>query len=212
LGRFEIKNCDHDEIFDTETSQCRQPVDTDHCDRVEIPKSNRCQSSDREIREKYLPKGKCQESFSICMNGWEQPFKCERENYAFHEASNVCVPKTENPDCEEYKVKEIVIVDPVIPAEEDLTCDGNGGFLEHENCEKFYRCAHGRKVEMSCGPGTAWDQSLLTCNHKAQVPRCKDQMQVDYRENSLDLDHDSVGGVDSGSSADDTALVKDDNF
>ncbi|XP_057656223.1 uncharacterized protein LOC130893830 [Diorhabda carinulata] len=44
-----------------------------------------------------------------------------------------------------------------------------GAYFPHlSDCTKFYQCAPSGAVEMSCAPGTAWDQSILTCNHYSE--------------------------------------------
>jgi hypothetical protein len=51
---------------------------------------------------------------------------------------------------------------------------------DSKNCTKFYRCVSKEKggyirFEFTCGPGTAWDQNLQTCNYDYQVESCKKQ-------------------------------------
>lgn len=66
---------------------------------------------------------------------------------------------------------------------EDTTSGGGAGsppvcqpdqqYYPHEDCRKFWQCSNGVAVEQDCALGTAWDQSLLTCNHQALV-NCPD--------------------------------------
>ncbi|XP_072760733.1 uncharacterized protein [Anoplolepis gracilipes] len=55
-------------------------------------------------------------------------------------------------------------------------CNEEGFFPNPNNCKKFYRCVQGQsgyqKYEFECGPGTAWDQSVQTCNYIEQVSSC----------------------------------------
>lgn len=55
-------------------------------------------------------------------------------------------------------------------------CEGEGFYEDPTDCRKFIRCVGGsntyRKFNFDCGPGTAWDQSLLTCNYIDQVASC----------------------------------------
>ncbi|KAL6259941.1 hypothetical protein P5V15_009851 [Pogonomyrmex californicus] len=57
-----------------------------------------------------------------------------------------------------------------------LKCIKEGFFPNPDNCKKFYRCVRDQsgyqKYEFECSPGTAWDQSLQTCNHIQQVVSC----------------------------------------
>merc|ERR1711962_1485292 len=51
-------------------------------------------------------------------------------------------------------------------------CDWPNGqiYWPHpSNCHMFIQCTPHGPQEMSCAPGTAWSQSLLTCDHKANV-------------------------------------------
>lgn len=55
-------------------------------------------------------------------------------------------------------------------------CNEEGFFSDPSNCKKFYRCIQVQsgyqKYEFECGPGTAWDQSVQTCNYIEQVASC----------------------------------------
>jgi hypothetical protein len=175
LGQFEIRNCPYpNEIFDQDLSQCRFPILEDHCpdhrdgDHVILPEPiNRC--SDPNQASKLLATGPCNQVFLVCVNGWDVAFKCEREDEAFNEEMALCVSKIDQSHCPEF-VEKIV---EEIPIEKPKTCEGDGGFHIHESdCAKFYRCAHGRLVEMNCGDGTYFDESINVCNHKHAVARC----------------------------------------
>lgn len=37
-------------------------------------------------------------------------------------------------------------------------------YQEHKKCDKYYQCSNGRPYEMSCPPGTYWDQDQKTCS------------------------------------------------
>lgn len=55
-------------------------------------------------------------------------------------------------------------------------CIGEGFYPNPNDCRKFYRCVKNlsgyQKYEFQCGPGTAWDQSIQTCNYMEQVISC----------------------------------------
>ncbi|KPJ16278.1 hypothetical protein RR48_03195 [Papilio machaon] len=39
------------------------------------------------------------------------------------------------------------------------------GYRPHEtDCAKFYQCSNGHDFEMTCGPGTVFDENLQVCN------------------------------------------------
>jgi hypothetical protein len=41
-----------------------------------------------------------------------------------------------------------------------------------ENCTKFIRCFHNLRIKFTCGPGTAWENTLKTCVWKEYVESC----------------------------------------
>ena len=56
-------------------------------------------------------------------------------------------------------------------------CSNSGkadGYFAHPDCQKFYQCYHnGASTAIkTCGPGTLWNQKLLTCDHAYNVD-CK---------------------------------------
>ncbi|XP_011503258.1 PREDICTED: uncharacterized protein YMR317W-like [Ceratosolen solmsi marchali] len=55
-------------------------------------------------------------------------------------------------------------------------CQSEGFFANVNECQKFYRCVSHYsgyvKYDFDCAPGTAWDQSLLTCNYIALITTC----------------------------------------
>jgi len=53
-------------------------------------------------------------------------------------------------------------------------CSDGQQYHPHEDCRKFWQCSNGQAIEQNCSPGTAWDQSLLTCNHEGLV-YCSDR-------------------------------------
>ena len=57
------------------------------------------------------------------------------------------------------------------------SCQEDGFFPNVNDCRKFYRCVKDpsgyRRFDFDCGPGTAWDQGLQTCNYISQVSSCQ---------------------------------------
>lgn len=70
-------------------------------------------------------------------------------------------------------------------------CTEEGFFPNPSNCKKFYRCVQGQsgyqKYEFECAPGTAWDQSVQTCNYVEQVASCS----IENNE----IDHGSISST-----------------
>ncbi|XP_041978469.1 serine-rich adhesin for platelets [Aricia agestis] len=71
-----------------------------------------------------------------------------------------------------------------------FTCTEAGFFANPNDCKKFYRCVdwdnQGERFSIfhfDCGEGTAWDQSLLTCNHEHLV-NCTKQSENATEESS----------------------------
>src|SRR5699024_8933064 len=52
----------------------------------------------------------------------------------------------------------------------DFECPTPSGYFPHANCWQFWQCGNGIAYEMTCAPGTQWDQSILTCIHL--TPAC----------------------------------------
>lgn len=72
-------------------------------------------------------------------------------------------------------------------------CTKEGFFPDPDNCRKFYRCVQGQsgyqKYEFECGSGTAWDQSIQTCNYIEKVAACSiDSNEIDQGLNSSTSD------------------------
>ncbi|XP_015124029.1 flocculation protein FLO11 [Diachasma alloeum] len=63
------------------------------------------------------------------------------------------------------------------PSSSKFKCTDEGFFPNPSDCHKFIRCVKVNngfiKYEFDCGPGTAWDQNLQTCNYEAQVESCE---------------------------------------
>ncbi|XP_075973580.1 uncharacterized protein LOC142974895 [Anticarsia gemmatalis] len=56
-------------------------------------------------------------------------------------------------------------------------CPSSGFVGDEHDCRKFYRCEDNgnggfTSHEFTCGPGTAWDPRINTCNHESEVPEC----------------------------------------
>lgn len=77
------------------------------------------------------------------------------------------------------------------PQDGKSECTGEGFFPNPDDCRKFYRCVQGQsgyqRYDFQCGPGTAWDQTLQTCNHIAQVASCStDSNEIDQGPGTSD--------------------------
>ena len=43
----------------------------------------------------------------------------------------------------------------------------DGDWIAHEyDCQKYYRCVHGKLVEQTCGPGRFFNISINNCNYE----------------------------------------------
>lgn len=49
------------------------------------------------------------------------------------------------------------------------TCKGDQQYYKHSECNKFWQCSNGVAYEMTCAPGTAWDDDLKVCNWPSAV-------------------------------------------
>jgi len=82
-------------------------------------------------------------------------------------------------------------------------CTKEGFFPNLNNCKKFYRCVQDhskyQKYEFECGPGTAWDQSIQTCNHIEKVASCSKGNEINQDFNPSTSD--SISGFPAMSSS-----------
>jgi len=175
---FEIWEChDTNSIFDPDSNRCRDRKEIDRCsDQNHKPEQNINRCSNEIDDPKFISTGLCESKFLACVNGMEMEFRCEKIDFVFDEENQKCRSKIDFDKC---PIK--IIIEPetttmtmVEPIEINYTCEGDGGFhVNEKDCTKYYRCAHGRLVQMDCADGTAWDESITGCNHKHLVSRCQ---------------------------------------
>ena len=48
----------------------------------------------------------------------------------------------------------------------------DGVFADPKDCTYFVECANGNTYRERCAPGTAWSDSIKTCDRMANVPGC----------------------------------------
>ncbi|XP_043218699.1 chondroitin proteoglycan 1-like [Amphibalanus amphitrite] len=58
------------------------------------------------------------------------------------------------------------------PAAPTEPCVHGQFYPDETDCRSFFTCSNGVLVPQSCGTGTAWDQSILTCNLLSAVVGC----------------------------------------
>ena len=49
------------------------------------------------------------------------------------------------------------------------TCKGDQQYYKHSECNKFWQCSNGVAFEMTCAPGTAWDDQYKVCTWRLAV-------------------------------------------
>ncbi|XP_074098124.1 uncharacterized protein LOC141526887 [Cotesia typhae] len=92
---------------------------------------------------------------------------------------------------------------PSGPGMSASSCKDEGFFSNPSDCRKFFRCVKGDngliKYDFDCAPGTAWEQSLLTCNYIHLVASCGSETnQVSSPEADSNKDKDKDGDKDEG--------------
>ncbi|XP_044016621.1 mucin-5AC-like isoform X2 [Aphidius gifuensis] len=89
-----------------------------------------------------------------------------------------------------------------VPSNNSGKCTEEGFHPNPSNCRKFIRCVGVNKgfikYDFDCGPGTAWDQSLLTCNYIDQVESCKSSGNPSDSGNEKPTSSDGQKPGDSG--------------
>ncbi|KAL7040427.1 hypothetical protein ACKWTF_000388 [Chironomus riparius] len=53
-----------------------------------------------------------------------------------------------------------------------LACSTDGFYAYPGNCKIFYRCVFGNVYIFSCPSGTGWNQAMMTCDLKTNIPGC----------------------------------------
>ncbi|VDI64976.1 Hypothetical predicted protein [Mytilus galloprovincialis] len=79
-----------------------------------------------------------------------------------------CVGETNLTETRQCKLKDCSNNTSII-----ITCDHNGQYIPHPtDCHKFYQCVWSTPVEMNCPNSLAWNELVLTCDYKENVPLC----------------------------------------
>ncbi|XP_008553715.1 dentin sialophosphoprotein [Microplitis demolitor] len=92
------------------------------------------------------------------------------------------------------------------------SCQEEGFFPNPSDCRKFYRCVKGDngyiKYDFDCAPGTAWEQSLLTCNYIHLVASCgseANQVSSPEEDGNKDQDKDKPASESTEKPKDETS-------
>ena len=105
----------------------------------------------------------------------ESQTKCITGNYPSKEGATcgkgeIVIETSKSPVTEKPEIK--TTPSPILPSGiEGCIIDCKlGDYHRHPtNCAWFIQCAPYGPQEMPCGPGTRWDQDILTCNHESQT-------------------------------------------
>ncbi|OWR41650.1 peritrophin 1 [Danaus plexippus plexippus] len=87
------------------------------------------------------------------------------------------------------------------PGEAPAICaraGSDGVFIAHEHCNKFYQCAHGRNVTISCPAGLLYNPYKKRCDYPDNV-KCNDRIIPDPEEPDNENEDDNNGGDNDGS-------------
>lgn len=76
----------------------------------------------------------------------------------------------------------------IVPVHGQKKCEDFSA--DAQNCTKFIRCFHNLRIKFTCGPGTAWEDTLKTCVWKEYVESCGDTRSVKQRVLGDDSDLD----------------------
>ncbi|CEF61773.1 Chitin binding domain-containing protein [Strongyloides ratti] len=160
-GKEVIKKCKGESVYSWVHKQCI--FDTTYCGNKEICKngerSNTKKTLDR-INDPLFNKYSVTNFIKCYNNKWHQK-RC-KTGFVFDVIKLECY------------IKHIF---PNLPENNNDNCiesGGEAGYKPHKfDCTKFYQCAHGKWIEKNCGPGTAWNQKITTCDHIGKVSSCK---------------------------------------
>ncbi|XP_046667977.1 uncharacterized protein LOC124359347 isoform X2 [Homalodisca vitripennis] len=85
---------------------------------------------------------------------------------------------------------------PVDSSRHSVKCPrGASGLFPHPDCFKFLSCDHGRTFVMSCGPGTAFNPDISTCDYPENVDcgrSTPDPTPDPNEEGSSDIDYEAL--------------------
>ena len=93
----------------------------------------------------------------------------------FEPTNNTCVHPQDSSRPECLNAKEVANdIDNHLSANDKYVCEREGFHPDPKDCNRFIRCVdlgYNNLVMYSfdCGPGTVWDQFLLTCNYARAV-------------------------------------------
>ncbi|EFO90792.1 hypothetical protein CRE_08297 [Caenorhabditis remanei] len=86
-----------------------------------------------------------------------------QEGAVFVQSQNMCM------NVQTYPTTRWTTRPPPTTTEYYGSCTESGGRAGYKpdvyNCKNFYQCASGVWTQRSCGQGTVWNQSILTCDH-----------------------------------------------
>ncbi|KAJ8706981.1 hypothetical protein PYW08_011115 [Mythimna loreyi] len=130
---------------------------------------------------KLLPHEEYCHLFYQCDNGELVLRGCDEPLY-FNRQLEICTWSWET-DC----VNDGPYTYPPSAAPEDETTPDVGDVLEngcpanfsiqyllpHEECEKYYQCDDGEKIEQDCQPGTVFNPAIQACDWPYNVPQCE---------------------------------------
>uniref|UniRef100_A0A0K0EF99 Chitin-binding type-2 domain-containing protein n=1 Tax=Strongyloides stercoralis TaxID=6248 RepID=A0A0K0EF99_STRER len=159
-GKEVVKKCKGESVYSWVHKSCI--FDTTYCGDKKICKNGE-RGNTREVLDRINDSSFDKDSvtkFIRCYNNKWYDKKC-KDGYVFDVIKLKCY------------VKDLY---PNLPNDNNMSCiesGGAAGYKAHDyDCRKFYQCAHGKWVEKDCGPGTAWNQKIVTCDHIGKVPNC----------------------------------------
>ncbi|CAB3386492.1 Hypothetical predicted protein [Cloeon dipterum] len=62
---------------------------------------------------------------------------------------------------------------PVSSGSADADCAAGAEYVNHAQCDKYYRCVHGKPVEFACKSGLAWNSNLQICDWPENAQRAE---------------------------------------
>ncbi|KAJ8704718.1 hypothetical protein PYW07_011906 [Mythimna separata] len=165
---------------------------------------------------KIIPHERDCQLFYLCDKGERVVMPCPHPLY-FDAETLRCVWETNCVNSPAPDIDDIIANDPddTTPAAEveDTTANGlldigevleNGcpadfhihHLLPHEECEKFYMCNFGEKVERDCAPGTVFHFEIQVCDWPRNVPRCAGSAGATARPSTPGSEDTTSGPID----------------
>ncbi|KHN74319.1 Chondroitin proteoglycan 2 [Toxocara canis] len=153
--------------------------------------------------------GSCRPQYITCRNGSPERHRCSRSSYVFSSLAGVCIPRAENPECQQHTdvAQTAAPMTDVMAGHVSSFCSmrDDGLYRHPDDCAKIIQCFGKEQFEyQSCSQGLVFNEVSGGCDYRANVPGCADPASSDVSSAA-----DSEGGCRGRSHGDFVADERD---